>query len=560
LQRAGQLAEGETPWWKRTGTSVVHGYRSRVDGSVQPYAVTYPADFGKDPEKKWRVDVVLHGRDASLTEVKFIHQHSSGKPAPKDQPFVQIDIYGRGNNAYRWAGETDVLEAITDTFLRDSRTGLDSRRVVLRGFSMGGAGTWHLGLHHPDKWRVIGPGAGFSTTRGYLKSLPDPLPPHVAACLHIYDAVDYAENASMVPVVAYAGDKDPQIAAGRAVEKRLKELGIPMTFLIAPGLEHKMPPEWQERAEKEYAKYAGPGKGRPAFPKKIRFTTYTLKYPKCEWVEILALERHYQPAKVEAECGQHSTIRTTNVRAMRISFECAMFSPSGVQVDDSQFSYRAWEGFVVEKRNGNWARVEDTKEWRDRLAKRSGKVSGLTGPIDDAFTGPFLCVRGTGRPWHPAVGNYVDADLKRFAAEWDKYLRGTLPVKNDTAITEADIQDKNLILFGDPASNALIARVLDKLPLEWTAETLALSGKSYDPARHLPVLIFPNPLNPKRYVVLNSGHTFHAKDFQGTNALLYPRLGDYAVLKLPEPGAADPLAATVATAGLFDDDWRFPAK
>src|SRR5687767_15243023 len=35
--------------------------------------------------------------------------------------------------------------------------------------------------------------------------------------------------------------------------------------------------------------------------------------------------------------------------------------------------------------------------------------------------------------------------------------------------------------------------------------------------------------------VLNSGHTFHAKDFQGTNALLYPRLGDYALLKVTSP-------------------------
>ena len=27
-----------------------------------------------------------------------------------------------------------------------------------------GAGTWHLGLHRPDNWCVMGPGAGFTTT------------------------------------------------------------------------------------------------------------------------------------------------------------------------------------------------------------------------------------------------------------------------------------------------------------------------------------------------------------------------------------------------------------
>ena len=55
--------------------------------------------------------------------------------------------------------------------------------------------------------------------------------------------------------------------------------------------------------------------------------------------------------------------------------------------------------------------------------------------------------------------------------------------------------------------------------------------------------------------MLNSGHTFHAADFRGTYALLYPRLGDYAVLK-PTPTEKDPTAAEVVTAGLFDDSWQ----
>jgi hypothetical protein len=58
-------------------------------------------------------------------------------------------------------------------------------------------------------------------------------------------------------------------------------------------------------------------------------------------------------------------------------------------------------------------------------------------------------------------------------------------------------------------------------------------------------------------VVLNTGHTFHATDFEGTNALLYPRLGDFAVLRLA-PTKKDPLAVEVPRAGLFDDFWRFP--
>ncbi len=71
----------------------------------------------------------------------------------------------------------------------------------------------------------------------------------------------------------------------------------------------------------------------------------------------------------------------------------------------------------------------------------------------------------------------------------------------------------------------------------------------------MPVLIYPSPLSITHYVVLNSGHTFHAADFQGSNALLYPRLGDYAILKLAGDKKA-PLSAEVSKAGLFDDFWK----
>src|SRR5262249_19534956 len=113
--------------------------------------------------------------------------------------------------------------------------------------------------------------------------------------------------------------------------------------------------------------------------------------------------------------------------------------------------------------------------------------------------------------------------------------------------------------FGDPGSNTLLAQVLSSLPLKWTKETITFAGKSYNAAAHVPVMVFPSPVNVSRYIVLNSGHTFRAEDFQGTNALLYPRLGDYAILKLT-PTEKNPLGVEVVTAGLFDDFWKLPER
>ena len=194
----------------------------------------------------------------------------------------------------------------------------------------------------------------------------------------------------------------------------------------------------------------------------------------------------------------------------------------------------------------------------DRL-RHIQKVSGLQGPIDDAFMDSFVCVRGTGTPWHEATQKVAEENLNRFESEWNKYLRGYLPIKDDAAVSDEDIAGRNLILFGDPSSNSLIGQILDRLPMKWTKEQLELAGKTYTAAEHVPVMIFPSPLATGRYIVLNSGHTFHAVDFQGTNALLYPRLGDYAVLGI-KPTEKDPLALETITAGLFDDFWRIPER
>jgi predicted esterase len=564
LLRAAQLARGESPWRYQTGRDVVRAYRSRVDGSLQPYAVTAPADYGNDATKKWRLDVVLHGRDASLTEVKFLQQHNGDRATPKDQDFVRLDIFGRGNNAYRWAGESDVREALTNFLTLEAFNNRGTQpfnRLVLRGFSMGGAGTWHLGLHTPNQWAVIGPGAGFTTTHGYIKDLPK-LPAYQEACLHIYDALDYAENAFNVPVVAYSGENDPQKAAADNIEKKLKALGIPMTHLVAPGLEHSFPPEWQKKAEGLYAKYGG--KGRAEYPSKVHFVTYTLKYPVCAWVNVLGLDKHYERALVDAEkSGDTSfTVKTANVRVLALTMPDAVTTVlMTVSIDGQEVTARpsfnqATQQAVIylEKKDGAWRAVLPQKILTDQQ-RHLVKTTGLTGPIDDVFMESFLCVRGTGKPWHAATRKYADANLQRFAQEWSQYLRGDLPIKDDVEVTDEDISGRNLILFGDPASNTLIAQVLDRLPLKWTKESIAFAGKTASAVDHVPVLIYPSPLNSSRYVVLNSGHTFHAADFKGTNALLYPRLGDYALLKLAGTDK-DPLAVETVTAGLFDDAWQ----
>ena len=60
--------------------------------------------------------------------------------------------------------------------------------------------------------------------------------------------------------------------------------------------------------------------------------------------------------------------------------------------------------------------------------------------------------------------------------------------------------------------------------------------------------------------MINSGHTFHEKEFATFNYLLFPRLGDWAMMKVL-PGAenwqpkADSFPEEVLRAGFFDEQW-----
>jgi hypothetical protein len=255
------------------------------------------------------------------------------------------------------------------------------------------------------------------------------------------------------------------------------------------------------------------------------------------------------------------TVTTQNIRVFRLQFPWLKkgAGPVTVEIDGTKLSVpgESQPGTDFEKVNGKWIVVKD---WFARTKKAPEKTHGQQGPIDDAFNTRFIVVGPDGAPWHPATGMYATAEQEHLSREWNKFFRANLPVVSAAKFDAKEYDIHDVVLFGDPASNPLIAKVLPKLPITWTKDELVVNGVKYDPKTHVPVLIYPSPLHTNGgYVVLNSGHTFKAADLNGTNALLYPRLGDWAVIK-PTPTKTDPTAYEVVAAGLFDENWQFPKK
>jgi len=133
---------------------------------------------------------------------------------------------------------------------------------------------------------------------------------------------------------------------------------------------------------------------------------------------------------------------------------------------------------------------------------------------------------------------------------WGRFFRGHPFVKDDKDVTEADFQKYHVVLFGDPGSNKWIAKMGDKLPVKWTKENVTLGGQTYSAKENYPALIYPNPLHPSKYVVINTGLTIDDKGYNGDYGT--PMWGDYAIVKV-KAGEAVP---DLVTAGLFDEQWK----
>jgi hypothetical protein len=135
---------------------------------------------------------------------------------------------------------------------------------------------------------------------------------------------------------------------------------------------------------------------------------------------------------------------------------------------------------------------------------------------------------------------------------WAKYFRGHPFVKDDKDVTEADFAKYHVVLFGDPGSNQWIEKMNDKLPFKWTKQSVTFGGQTYAANENYPAMIYPNPLHPSKYVVLNTGLTIQDREYNGDYGM--PQWGDYAIVKV-KPGAAVPY---MVTAGLFDENWQLP--
>ena len=513
----------------------VLSFFSDVDDTEQPYGLYVPEDY--DAGKKYPLVVMLHGAGSNhrlaLRRV-FGQTNRDGEtdveasryfPRWENREYFVASPRARGTMGYQGVAEKDVLDMLADVKRRFS---IDEDRIYLTGLSMGGGGTLWIGLSYPDIWAAIAP-----------------VCPAAPA-----EALARAGNALNIPVHIHQGGADPVVVPEgvRAWVKNLKKQGVEVEYREYPGVGHD---SWANAYGKEAIfDWFGQYKRNP-FPTRVKFATDQYKHNKAYWITFDA----FTPgtlAQVDAQFsgGNKLKINTENLRVFTLQLEGhALFNkelPLSVTIDGGTLEVTVDKTVTFLKTANGW---ESGDFYPPALSKRKG----VEGPMMDVVSTRHIYVYGTG-------GNPSEAELARRrqqaekAAEWSLYRGEFLGrvmvfprILSDREVRSSDLQEANLILFGDKTTNSLIERYSSFLPLH-------LNDASGDFG-----LAYVFPIG-NRYVLINSGRSIldapeSDKQITGLSRIvsvpiLYAlgKFEDYVLFSREE----------VVAHGRFDDQWQLP--
>jgi predicted esterase len=527
---------------------------SAIDGSCQYYALLPPKDY--DPSKRYGLILALHGAGVEASGLIDCH-------APKDWAFVAAPTNRRpyGFDWQDW-GRLDALEVLNSV---KEAFAIDTNRICLTGHSMGGHGTWHIALAHSDLFAAAAPMAGWTCFQLYVpwflqKSYTFAEPRQIAVrdmSLREDFTPEFVENALNLPIFITQGGSDDNVPPvhARMFASLLDRLGYQYEYNEIPDKAH-----WYSLDDSSHTLCVDDprvmdflkDKTRNPFPKHVIFKTSDIgQNNKACWVEIIQQEKPYFESLIEAEVKAGGVvIRTTNIRefALSLSEDLLPYGKITFAVNGRETAYQ------FEKDKQVFFRREG-----DEFALRRTKSSRLTkahqsyGPIKQAYFSPFVLVYGTKGDSFAVETTLHQARLE--AARWWSRANGSVDILPDTEVTQDIMENYNLILFGGPEENSVTAQLNKQLPIR-TENGRMFLGKEEIPGDSLAAeFIYPNPLNPGKFVFVHQGIGAAGLELSTFFTTLYAGAG------LPDFLIFDRQAKRkgwggVVCAGFFNQEWQ----
>ena len=184
------------------------------------YLSYVPKDYNGKAGKRWPLMLFLHGAGERGTNLQRVAIYGPPRRVKEGKEFPFILIAPQCPEGERW--QDDALLKLLDHVVHNYA--VDTNRVCLTGLSMGGFGTWKLGVAPPERFAAIVPICGGGETIDVLLA-----------------GRERAAALKSLPVWAFHGAKDPVVPleeSERMVNALKKLGGKEVKLTVYPGAQH----------------------------------------------------------------------------------------------------------------------------------------------------------------------------------------------------------------------------------------------------------------------------------------------------------------------------------
>lgn len=448
---------------------------SAMDGSVQYYAVNPPQNLKGKPA----LFLSLHGAGVEAINQAQSYGH-------KNWGYI-VSPTNRRPYGYNWEnwGRLDALEVFD---IAKKKINPDESRIYLTGHSMGGHGTWMLGINYADKFGAIAPSAGWISIWSYrVRGASDSteIKKMLFRSTKQSDTYAFTENLKPLGIYILQGGDDDNVppAQPRSMIENLSKFHKNYIYEEIPGQGH-----WWDLSDEEgadvvdwpaifdfFSHHAVAGNDM------VKHIDYVTANPaissKNYWIEILNQIQQQKLSRISIDLQFHKrkfTGTTSNIE--KLSIDASMLAagqPVTVELDNQTIfgiNLPADKKIFLAKENGAWVLSGKTSE--------ENKYPGRCGVFREALNHNVVFVYGT--KGNDEENEWAFRKAKSDAEKIWYQGNGSIEVIKDSDFDLAKYKDRSVILFGNSKTNSAWSLLLKDSPLQVNSGKVKLGDKEFN--------------------------------------------------------------------------------
>ncbi|MHB1461739.1 MAG: carboxylesterase family protein [Armatimonadota bacterium] len=532
---------------KPDGSSYKKTFISKIDGSLQYYAVT-PRLPGTNPKLPPALVLTLHGASVEAIGQVSCYERKSWAyiVAPTNRRPYGFDWEG--------IGAMDALEVLD---LAQAEFKTDPQRTYLTGHSMGGHGTWHMGVTWPDRFAAIGPSSGWISFFSYGGSGRNPaVTPSqeiMMRAMNPSDTLALAGNYTQQGIYALHGDADDNVPVTemRGMVQKLSTFHKDFAWHEVAGAGH-----WYDGCVDWAPMFDLFTRHRIPTDAEVRQVDFVTANPgvsaKCHWATIEAQLHPLALNTISLRCdpGQ-SRFTGTTANVARLALDVSHLkshTPVSVELDGQKLTdipTPASKTIYLSRSGDKWSVTP--------ASAASVKGPRRSGPFKRVLNNRLIFVYGTkGTPeqneWSLAKARY-DAETLWYRGN------GAVDIVADTKFRLTAERDRNVMLYGNSETNSAWSALLPACPVQVKNGSVIVGGRVIQGDELACMFIQPRAGSDVALVGVISGSGIAGMRL--TDRISYINSG----VELPDclvlgPETLSNTSSSPRAAGFFGNDWQ----